>query len=114
MYLRALRTIMNIAIGDGVIKREMYPFGKRKYQIPMCSPKDKARDYWMFSYLANGMNFKDICKLKFSNVYNDSIVFHRSKMVNTRRSNPIQIIAIITNDMQRIIDKWGNNDKSAG
>jgi integrase/recombinase XerD len=131
MYLRALRCVINIAIDEGVMKRDQYPFGKRKYQIPMGqnikkslskeevaalyyydtfvrSPKDKARDFWLFSYLANGMNFKDICRLKFSNICNDTIVFNRAKTVHTRRSNPIQIVAVITEDMQRIMDKWGN------
>ncbi len=84
IYLRSLRTLINKAIEDGVIKREQYPFGKRKYQISMGqnikkslskeevtalyyydilanSPKDKARDFWFFSFLVNGINFKDIC-----------------------------------------------------
>lgn len=34
IYLRPLRTIMNIAKENGIIKPEAYPFGKRKYIIP--------------------------------------------------------------------------------
>ncbi|MEP7371935.1 MAG: site-specific integrase [Chitinophagaceae bacterium] len=133
IYLRSLRTLVNTAIENGVMKREDYPFSKRKYQIPVgrnikksltkeeiatlyyystpeFSPKDKARDFWFFSYLANGMNFKDICRLKFENIHNDTIVFQRAKTINTRRGNPIQIVAVITEDMQRIMNKWGNPD----
>jgi integrase len=136
IYLRSLRTLINIAIENGVLKQEEYPFGRRKYKIPMgqnikkslskeeiaalyyystgeYSSKDKARDFWFFSYLANGMNFKDICRLKFSSIFNDTIVFQRAKTAHTRRSNPNQIVAVITEDMKRIIDKWGNTEKDA-
>jgi integrase len=135
IYLRSARTLINLSIDAGVIKREQYPFGKRRYQIPtganikkslslhevaalyyqdlpMRSPKDKARDFWMFSYLANGMNFKDICRLRFSNIQNDTIVFYRAKTQRSRRSNPLPILVILTDDLKRIIDKWGNVRKN--
>ena len=34
IYLRPLRAIFNIGKAEGVIDDEIYPFGKRKYQIP--------------------------------------------------------------------------------
>ena len=78
-YLRPLRTIMNLAKENGIIKPEAYPFGKRKYIIPTArnikkalninqinqvfdyrtvrgSGLDKAKDFWIFSYLCNGIN----------------------------------------------------------
>ncbi len=82
-YMRALRTIMNKAIEEGILNREDYPFGKHKYIIPggkkgktaldledvskiyhyktvPMSTEDRSKDFWMFSYMCNGMNFKDI------------------------------------------------------
>jgi integrase len=121
IYLRSLRTIINVAIETSILKPEQYPFGKRKYQIPTGqnikkaltldnisklyyypaitgSPKDKTRDFWMFSYLANGMNFKDICRLKFANFQNDTLVFYRAKTERTKRSKPIPIVVIVTDN----------------
>ena len=90
MYTRPLRALFNEAINDGIIKREnCYPFGARKYQIPssknikksldledvkaiyyyQCTTEieneKKARDFWLFSYFANGMNVKDIILLRY-------------------------------------------------
>ncbi len=41
IYLRSLRTILNIAIQEGNLDAESYPFGKRKYQIPAVKTKRK-------------------------------------------------------------------------
>ncbi len=84
--LRNLRTVINLAIEQNPAIKEFYPFGKNKYQIPSGDSKNigltkqdlrkiqdfesdnqylqMARDYFMFSYYANGMNLKDIAKLK--------------------------------------------------
>ena len=42
IYLRSLRTIVNVAIEAGSIDKEDYPFGKRKYQIPSSKNIKKA------------------------------------------------------------------------
>jgi hypothetical protein len=34
IYIRQLRTLFNDAIDAGVIKRELYPFGRHRYQMP--------------------------------------------------------------------------------
>ena len=34
MYVRALRAIFNVAIENKDFKKERYPFGKKKYQVP--------------------------------------------------------------------------------
>tara|TARA_B100001057_G_scaffold309742_1_gene309787 strand:- start:3739 stop:4998 length:1260 start_codon:yes stop_codon:yes gene_type:complete len=84
--LRNLRTIFNEAIIGNASLSEHYPFGRGKYQIPKGGSKNTAltkeqlkkilefksknhylqmaRDYFLFSYYANGMNLKDIAKLK--------------------------------------------------
>jgi len=131
IYLRSLRAIFNMAIQEGDIKVDIYPFGKRKYQIPggrkvrkalskadlkvlynYKLPKDseqaKARDFWFFSYQCNGMNMKDILDLKYKNIQGNSIVFIRSKTKHTTKTNSKPIIVPITDYVNKIIKKYGN------
>ncbi|MFM7485640.1 MAG: phage integrase SAM-like domain-containing protein, partial [Cytophagales bacterium] len=90
IYLRSLRTIINIAIEEGTLAREFYPFGKRKYQIPSgrnvkkalqladiqklvnykttTEAEERAKDLWLFSYLCNGANVKDMARLQYRNI----------------------------------------------
>jgi site-specific recombinase XerD len=128
MYLRCLRYLYNQAIKEGIVKREDYPFGKGNYEIPQPQNIKKAlkiaeigkiynyvpvnsvehfyRDLWLFSYLCNGMNMKDICWLKYSNIHGDHIHFRRAKTINTNRnSKPIDIV--ISPEVKQIIDRWG-------
>lgn len=135
IYLRSLRTIFNLAISDGLIIKEYYPFGKRKYEIPTAvntkkalTIKDikaiysyvpanqphieKAKDLWLFLYLCNGMNVKDMCLLKYGNIKGDIIEFERAKTAKTKRVvEPIRVA--ITEDVERIIKKWGNKRKDS-
>jgi site-specific recombinase XerD len=130
IYLRSLRYLFNEAIKEGIVKQEDYPFGKGRYEIPQPQNIKKAlkiaeiekifkyqpesddpeyfyRDLWIFSYLCNGMNIKDVCWLKYSNIQGDHIYFRRAKTINTNRnSRPIDII--LTDKVQQIIDRWGN------
>jgi integrase/recombinase XerD len=83
MHLRSLRAVINKAITDGELGKNLYPFGRRKYSPPKGAgnkrwPDDdklrqlynydgeftRAKDFWLFSYFANGINIKDICLLK--------------------------------------------------
>ena len=132
MYLRALRTIFNEAIEAGLIDRSLYPFGKGKYQIPTSTGRKLAlsmekikkikdlhvddmtaryRDLWLFSYLCNGANFKDILQLKYGNIHANEIYFQREKTKRTSKEKK-EIIAFITPEMQEIINKWGSTDRS--
>lgn len=137
MYLLPLRTLFNEAIEDGIIRKENYPFGRRKYQVPNsknvkkaltledvqkiyyyeCDPinisEQKSKDFWLFSYYANGMNPKDIASLKFKNISDGYIHFERSKTERAMRSDPKTITAFITEETQVIIARWANKDKSA-
>lgn len=102
MYLRTLRSLFNKAIADGDIQQADYPFGNRKYTIPKGAGKkialpisdialingyqapensflEMTRDLFMFMYLANGINIKDTCLLKFSNIEGEYIRFKREK-----------------------------------
>jgi len=133
IYLRSLRTLFNNAISEGVLSRDYYPFGKRAYEIPTgnnikkaLSLKDiasifhyqadpggmteRAKDYWIFMYLCNGINVKDMSLLKYENIKGEVIEFVRAKTVRTKRNvEPIRIS--ITDEIKQIIKKWGNKDQ---
>jgi integrase len=133
MYIRCIRALFNEGISMGTVRQNLYPFGKKLYEIPKGKGRKMAlnlqqikqiisfddgseatakyRDLWFFSYLANGINMNDLLKLKYSNVANGEISFFRSKTLHTT-SEKKTICAIITPEMQAIIDKWGNPDKS--
>ncbi|GAB3343110.1 site-specific integrase [Larkinella ripae] len=131
IYLRALRAMVNQAISEGTIKQEQYPFGKRKYQIPggrnvkkaltlveieriysysaiPGSEKEKARDFWLFSYLCNGVNVKDICLLRWKNIEGDTITFIRAKTARTSKANLRSIVCVLSEPALHIIHKWSN------
>lgn len=133
IYLRYLRALFNEAIDAGVIPESAYPFGKRKngFQIPTKrNPAEplkqheiekifrylpaneaeaKARDLWVFSFLLNGANMKDISNLKFRDIdfHAERIIFYRSK---TRRTaaNQKAIEVSLTPVLLAIIKRWGN------
>lgn len=134
IYTRGLRAIFNEAIDRHIISKEYYPFTKRRYQVPTgknikkaltladvgkffyYEPKNKAeakaKAYWIFSYLANGINMTDIANLQYKNISGDFIHFERMKTIRSMRGNP-KIISIVLNDeVREIIKEWGNTDSS--
>ena len=131
IYLRNLRTVYNRAIKTEIVSIDQYPFKKDEYQIPAGPNVKKAltleeikqiagydatpgsnlqqcRDYWIFSYLCNGINVKDMARLKYLNIDGQIIRFTRAKTERERRKKPITIEVIITKPIGRIIDTWGN------
>jgi integrase/recombinase XerD len=133
IYLRSLRTLFNNAIEEGQLTKDYYPFGKKRYEIPTgynikksLTLKDiadiyyhkteagtmtaRAKDYWLFMYLCNGINVKDMCLLKYENIDGDVLAFERAKTARTKRKvEPIRVT--ITDDVKAIIDRWGNENK---
>jgi len=135
IYIRHLRAIFNEAIEQGLIKREKcYPFGRRKYQIPNgrnvkrslvledvaklyyyqpeCRQEQWAKDFWVFSYLANGINPKDIALLKFRNIQGEYLIFERAKTQKATRTDPRPISVFLSDDLLQIIERWANADRS--
>lgn len=134
MYLRSMRAIFNEVKSVGIIKEAQYPFGKGKYEIPVGKGRKMAlslqqikqivtytdgaeateyyRDLWFFSYLCNGINVNDLIRLRYSNIDGDELHFYRSKTLHTSREKK-EIEALITPEMKRIIDRWGNPDKGS-
>ncbi len=127
MYLRSLRTIYNQTIEAGIIpppkknpfkelslrssaksKDVLYPDQLKvlwEYQ-PIGIREDRAKDFFFFSYLCNGMNFKDIGHLKFMNIKGNVLSFQRMKTRNTKK-NQKEIRIYIHDEVRRIIDKVG-------
>lgn len=133
IYLRNLRAVFRDAEKKGYVKQGIYPFGKDKYVIPSGRNIKKAltlhevgliakymikegtsecryRDYWLFSYLCNGINVKDITQLKYSNISKagDIISFVRAKTQRETKGNVRPITIAVTKEIGRIIDIWGN------
>lgn len=134
IYTRCLRAMFNEAAFLGIIKKDKcYPFGRRKYRLPMsrnikkalsltevekiynyeptCNQEKWAKDFWLFSYFGNGINTKDIIHLKWKNVDEDFLVFIRAKTENATRDNTMPISVFINEDMKRIIKDWGSNSE---
>jgi len=130
IYIRPLRAIFNKALLDGEISKEIYPFGKDRYKIPTgsnikkaLSKEDlkklfdyntediniiKARAFWFFSYLCNGMNIRDICELKYKNVHKETISFVRTKTKRTTKDKQAIIEAAILPLTDEVIRIYGN------
>lgn len=130
MYLRTLRTILNDAISQGNLNKDLYPFGRNKFEMPTARNikkalsietigkiynyvppnklQEKAKDLWVFSYLCNGLNIKDLALLRQKSVHDDVIEFVRAKTSRTKRSvEPIRIP--LSNEIKAIINKHKTN-----
>lgn len=127
IYLRSLKAIYNLQNID----KSIYPFGESKdkysiptgknikkaltieevakiynYQAPKGSTKDMAKDYWLFLYLCNGMNVKDFCQLKWSNIDGEFIKYQRAKTKRTKKESK-NIVVALKPEILKIIQKWG-------
>lgn len=135
MYVSVIATMFNAAIEvDKDIDREIYPFGKRKYVVPSvknvkktlnkeqfqklrsATPKtpeqEKARDFWLFSFINAGMNIKDIALLKFESIGKDKLIFYRAKTAINSNPNQKPITIPLTELTRSIIKKYGNKKTS--
>lgn len=128
IYMKTLKSIFNSALDDGLIRESIYPFGKNRYMIPASTSRKLAmtkeqieeirdwkgdkeveywRDLWLFSYLCNGINFRDMLYLKYKNVSDGEIMFIRSKTANSLRHGKV-IHAPLTPLMSDIMARSGN------
>ncbi|WP_315819354.1 site-specific integrase [Paraflavitalea speifideaquila] len=134
IYTRCLRALFNEAIFQGIIKGKaatpsaagftnpyfeehqkaltLEDVSKIYYYQPQSERERKAKDFWLFSYLANGINPTDIMHLKYKNIEGEYLVFERAKTVNSTRLDPRPITVFVSDDLQKIIDYWGNKDKN--
>ena len=104
---RSLRALYNKAIADEVVKRDYYPFDtfrvsqfheqtkkraiKREdikkiidldlrtitnYRSPYL---ELGRDLFIFSYLSCGINLADMARIRYADIFNDRLQYHRKK-----------------------------------
>lgn len=127
IYMKTLKSVLNEARKEGYIKDT--PFGREcGYLIPRGNSRklalsksqirkvidfrgdeslEKFRDMWLFSYLCNGINFKDMLFLRYGNVVDGEIRFVRSKTEHSNAGRKV-ICATLRPEMQAIISRWGN------
>jgi integrase len=130
IYLRHLRAIINRAIKKGILKQENYPF--KGFEIPATrnikkaltdeqlqlllnhTPSDekqaRALDFWVFSYLCNGMNFTDIAHLAPININGNFLHFIRRKTIRTKKKDLRPIKVALHPKALGIVNKYKNTD----
>lgn len=128
IYMKTIKCAMNEARAAGFIKECQYPFGKGRYMIPRANSRqmalsmehikkimeykgspslEESRDLWLFSYLCNGINFRDMLYLRYENLVDGEICFIRHKTAGSC-GNPKIIRATVTGQMKAIMEKMCN------
>ncbi|MCK0148239.1 site-specific integrase [Arenibacter sp. F26102] len=100
MYMRTFRAIYNKAIHQGVVSVDSYPFRKYKIksqptakraisiekirrilnlELEPGTPLFNTRNYFLCSYLMNGISFIDMAFLKLDNIIDGRIQYRRQK-----------------------------------
>jgi len=69
--------------------------------------QERARDIWLFLYRANGINFADLLRMRWTNIQDEYLIFYRKKTESTRKNNIKPIAAHINPKLQELIDKLG-------
>lgn len=134
MYLRSLRAVINELKSKNLLPENyVYPFGKHQYVMPETSnvkttlkkeeiikiieldefnsdEERQARDIWLMLFYCNGVNFKDLIKLRWDNQVGDCFVIRREKTKRTTRVNPHPIKIPITNRLRSLLDCLGKRE----
>lgn len=137
IYCRNLRAVYNEAIDAGLIGKETYPFTKKGYVIPASANTKKAlgkddvlriiayqpgsvaeqfaRDFWVFSYLSNGMNMADIFRLRWKdlNLADNTLTFIRQKTTTTRKAKQVKVVATLFPESLAILERWASLSRMA-
>ena len=134
IYMRTLRSIVNNNEGkEAFLVGEKYPFGVRRgrYAIPEGGRREiampiediwriegyetddeslaTARDIFVFMFYSNGLNYGDLCRLRYSNIYAASgeIIFQRKKTLRKGEAPTFVYVPMIP-PMVEIINRQGN------
>ena len=134
IYLRPLRAVLNELKDNGKLPEGyLYPFGRYRYVIPevrrakttlkrdeivkilelndfTSQDEEFARNIWALQFYCNGINLKDLVKLKWSDRVGESFVIRREKTKNTTRGNPQVVRIPITEKVNRYLGKIGHKD----
>lgn len=136
IYLRPLKALFNEAIAEKVISVDLYPFGRKKYEIPApkavkkaltrpqlkelfkakpATPEQKkAIDYFFFLFNCAGLNVKDLLRLKYENLDDDKLIYFREKTKRTTKADQKPIIVYLNDYSRNFIQEYGNTDKQPG
>ena len=136
MYQRCIKAVYNRAIADQLIASQISPYSKenkiKKYTIPSATNKKKtltaenvkkileycpikgsvmerAKDYWLMSLYANGLNMADLLSLRNKHYTDETISFVRKKTKSTSKKETKIEISVI-DEMAKLISKYRNND----
>ncbi|WP_234734551.1 tyrosine-type recombinase/integrase [Tellurirhabdus bombi] len=136
IYLREVRAVYKEAIKKGLAGQSDYPFGE--YTIPSGKNTKKAltkedilkimqhpcaegmeqrgRDLWVFSYLSNGMNLSDICRLRWRDIDKEkkAISFVREKTRETSKAGQAKITVKLFPESLAILERWGTKEAADG
>jgi len=136
IYLRCLRAIINeLKSKNKLPPNYQYPFGRYAYNIPEgelykykktlsveeiqsvinfndfeSRDQQMARDIWLFQFYCNGINFLDLCLLKWSDRKGDIFQIKRSK---TKKSNKVKGVYVnipIIPPMIKLLEKIGDKN----
>ncbi len=101
-YMVGIRTIFNRAIQEKIVKHEHYPFGKRGIQIKFHESAkiglneeevrqienlnlseephlNHTKNVWLFSFYLAGIRISDVCRMKWSDVVGNRLVYTMGK-----------------------------------
>jgi integrase len=133
LYLRTLKTIINLAKRDGVCPLDFDPFKSyslakfrriktrkralsrdqfRKIETMVLEPESRlwhSRNYFIFSFYAGGMNLIDLALLKWDNIHDNQIVYNRKK-TNELISIPLMEESILILNNYRKYSECRKND----
>ena len=139
IYMRTLKVIFNVAATNNPHLNEFYPFARKRndkghYQIRTAAGKKgqalslddlrkfirttikkdsnewRAKQFWLFSFYGQGMNFKDIANLRVKDCDPDKIVYVRNKTKNTElHESPIAVP--LTDPIKKIIKEISTGQK---
>lgn len=126
IYMNALKCIWHELERKSLVRPSRNPFAGYKAPPPsrrrMALNRDDVgriagwkgnstvemyRDLWLFSYLCNGINFRDLLFLKYKNIRDGEVVFERSK-TKGKMKEALLIHASLTPMMEDIIARIGN------
>jgi integrase len=131
MYLYPLRELFQKALKDEIICVEHNPFlnikiggGQRSKAVlypvqlkqlweytPAGVREHRAKAFFFFCYLCNGMNFRDMALLKWKNVHGDMLTFVRQKTKTTLKTiKPIRVY--LHEEERRIIEELSSTAKA--
>lgn len=74
------------------------------------NPMYRAKQLFLFSFFAQGANFKDLALLQFSDIGKDTISFKRQKTIRTNKV-PTVIRIPLTDPLNKILIEQGNSSK---